>query len=196
MYMYQALNGAMTIVFIALIIGLAQPKLFNGLFKRKVTRRFVLTSFGGLFLLMGVTLVVIEPKSVRDGNLSANKPAQPAIGTSTPKPTTKATQAPTAPPLTYQTIKTWDINNGGHGKVIVIDPALFINKQMKLVADKVKNDTVSDRNAFVYVFTDTRSANYDARFVGAYTKNANTGLNEFAIYYDGAESGSSETVKY
>lgn len=115
--------------------------------------------------------------------------------------------------FTYQIIKSWEIPNGGQGKVVVIDPKWFKDRQMKLVSDKIHADTKNERNAFVFVFTDVKAANmrdaasggqlnqadqdyYDDHYAGQYTKNINSGLDEFAVYYDGLLNGSSETFEY
>lgn len=115
--------------------------------------------------------------------------------------------------ITYEVVRRWDIPNGGEGKVILIPTEYFNTNDMPLVGEKLRDDTKNDRNAFISVFTDRKAAEmrekvlndeltetdrdfYDMHYVGQYTRNINSGYNEFVIYYDGVLGTNSKIVKY
>lgn len=148
------------------------------------------------FILFGVT---------SDASKNTNKQTTSAQVSTTPTTTPKV--------ISYEIYKRWSIPNGGEGKVVIITPDYMNETDMPLVGEKLKNDTKSDRNAFISVFTDKKAADmrdqvltdklsekdrdfYDIHYVGQYNKNGNSGFNEFVIYYDGVMGSNSKTIKY
>ena len=114
--------------------------------------------------------------------------------------------------ITYEIKRTWDIPNGGHGKTVIIPNDYLNEADMTALGDKLRADSKDDRNAFIFVYTDATAAELrdkpleeltDAEsdlilnnFVGTYTKNANSGYDEFAIYFDGQLGSNNKTIKY
>jgi hypothetical protein len=138
-----------------------------------------------------------------------------------PKQPAKQEQvAPTAIPtqvktINYEVVKSWEIPNGGFGKVIVISPQNFNEADMTLLGEKLKADTKNDRNAFIFIFDDKKAAEmrdrlpsttnppneteqdyYDKHFVGDYSRNINSGYHQFTIYFDGVIGTNQKTIKY
>lgn len=117
--------------------------------------------------------------------------------------------------ISYEVVKTWEIPNGGYGKVIVISPDNFNEEDVAALGEKLKKDTKNDRNAFVYIFTDRKAAEmrdrlfdpadklsskeeefYDAHYVGDYVRNINSGYHQLTIYFDGVMGTNNKTFKY
>jgi len=131
------------------------------------------------------------------------------------------TSAPTVAPkeetqvktIKYEVLQKWDINNGGQGKTILISTDYLNEADMVALGKKLKEDTKNDKNAFIMVFTDKKAAElrdkvidnsmtkdeekfYDTHYVGQYTKNGNSGLHAFVIYFDGVSGTNSKTINY
>ena len=117
--------------------------------------------------------------------------------------------------INYEVFKSWEIPNGGFGKVIVISPQNFNETDMTLLGEKLKADTKKDRNAFIFIFDDKKAAQmrdrlsstanslneteqdyYDKHFVGDYSRNINSGYHQFTIYFDGVMGTNQKTIKY
>jgi len=161
----------------------------------------VLLIIGGGFLLI-VILGMIGKGSSTDQKSTQSVVQQKVQPTSTPVKV-----------ISYEVLQQWDINNGGKGKIILI-PADYLNEaDMTTLGQKLKSDTKNDKNAFIMVFTDKKAAVlrdkvigdtmtkdeekfYDTHYVGQYTKNGNSGLNAFAIYYDGVSGSNNKTINY
>ncbi|MCX6739432.1 MAG: hypothetical protein NT098_05305 [Candidatus Parcubacteria bacterium] len=127
--------------------------------------------------------------------------------------TTTPVQAIEKSPISYGVVKRWTIPNGGEGKVIIVSPEYLNEVKMTALGEKLRDDTKNDRNAFISVFdarkaislrdtvlSDEASATdqdfYDKHFIGQYTKNGNTGFNEFVIYFDGVNGTNQKTINY
>lgn len=133
-----------------------------------------------------------------------------------PKQSTKQEQAtPSAVPtqvktISYEVIRSWEIPNGGYGKVIVIPPDNFNEADMTLLGEKLKEDHKRDRNSFIYIYDAKKAAQmrdgasiapgdqdfYDKHYIGEYTKNANSGYHQLTIYFDGIMGTNQKTIKY
>ena len=117
--------------------------------------------------------------------------------------------------IDYEVIQSWEIPNGGYGKVILISPDNLNEEDMTVLGDKLKKDTKSDRNSFISIFTDKKAAEmrdrlfdaadkltseeesfYDAHYVGDYKRNINSGYHQLTIYFDGVTGTNSKTIKY
>src|SRR3989338_7512649 len=81
------------------------------------------------------------------------------------------TLAPKMKRVPYEIINTWEIPNGGQGKLVVIDTKYFNKEGIPLLGQILKEDVKNN-------------------------KNGNSGFNEFVIYYDGVMGSNSETIKY
>ena len=112
--------------------------------------------------------------------------------------------------IEYQIIHEWVINNGGYGRVLLIDPKFRNENDLKKLGEEIKDTTLNDRNAFVFVYDDIKAAQmqenvmnlneddgafYDEHFVLTYSKNINTGLNQLVIMVDGL-NGDSIIIDY
>lgn len=166
----------------------------------------------GFLLIVGSIGLLVGGKDVSKTQAPSPTPTQGVVvqqkkvqPTSTPTPVKKS--------VSYEVLQQWDINNGGKGEVVLI-PTDYLNEaDMTALGQKLKEDTKNDKNAFIMVFTDKKAAVlrdkmidssmtkdeekfYDAHYVGQYTKNGNSGLNAFAIYFDGVSGSNNKTINY
>ncbi|MGB7510576.1 MAG: hypothetical protein WBP54_04715 [Pelodictyon phaeoclathratiforme] len=110
--------------------------------------------------------------------------------------------APAAPGISYQVIDQWPIPNGGYGRAIVVDPKNCTDSGIRALGDKLRSDTALDRNAFVFIYNDSRAAGlrkaalderlnkkdlkyHDNHMVGSYMRNANTGHHRLSFGLSG-----------
>jgi hypothetical protein len=113
---------------------------------------------------------------------------------------------------TYTIVRQWTIPNGGFGKVILLSKSGPNEQELRALGEKLKRDTASDRNAWIFVYDDERAArNRDAalseklsvtdmkqhnrHMVASYARNANTGYHMLLINVAGLD-GPSINVKY
>ncbi len=173
--------------FVALIIGIVKPTTFSRFIKGEITRKKIATIFG----IATVTLFILSNITTdRSKNNQAEQPQQKEI--------------------TYEILECW---NGGEGKKILIPKDYLNEADMTALGNKLKQDTASDRYAFIQVYTNkqaaalqdkvcdgkaTQSENdlYDQNFVGKYNKNENTGLHQFNIFFDGVMGTNQKTINY
>lgn len=153
--------------------------------------------------LLGIVLIL--------GIRGTGSPKEVSQTSSLPSPTTQIQ----VKDISYEVVKTWEIPNGGYGKVIVISPNNFNEEDVVALGEKLKKDTKNDRNAFVYIFTDRKAAEmrdrlfdpadkltnkeeefYDAHYVGDYVRNINSGYHQLTIYFDGVIGTNNKTIKY
>jgi hypothetical protein len=111
----------------------------------------------------------------------------------------------------YKIVEQWTIPSGGFGRAIVVrtNPT---EAELRALGEKLRHDTRSDRNAFVFVYDDERAArnrraafieklskselqHHDRHQVAKYFRNANTGFHELDISVQGL-GGPSAKVKY
>ncbi|MEA3209038.1 MAG: hypothetical protein QOE70_2095 [Chthoniobacter sp.] len=113
------------------------------------------------------------------------------------------------PTLRYDIAKRWSID-GGEGKDIVI-PLVDANEVgMAALVGKLREDTRSDRMAYVFIFDDAKAADmrkrvrnltpselefYKRHYIGTYKRNANTALNEMEMHPTGM-NGPSTMLKF
>jgi len=116
--------------------------------------------------------------------------------------------------VSYEVIKQWDIPNGGLGKTILIDPSLVNENDMAKLGKTLNSDFLSEKNAFVFIYSDRQAAidrdtvdpenmsedyiNQNLNhFVGSYTKNSSSNINELTAYLEGAQNTDSyKTFSY
>jgi len=149
------------------------------------------------FVLFGVT-----------SDTNKTKTGQPLPNTESATPTQVKT-------IDYEVIKTWEIPNGGFGKVVVISPENFNETDIALLGEKLKSDTKKDRNAFIFIYNDKKAAEmrdrlssttnpltkeeeeyYDIHYVGEYSRNINSGYHQLTIYFDGVMGSNQKTIQY
>ncbi len=122
-----------------------------------------------------------------------------------------AIQQPEKKTIPYEVVLQWSINNGGKGERIVIDPKYLNFDDMTALGETLKGDLKNERNAFVYIHTDKKSADLQGKlstnpttveldyigkhYVGTYSKNANSKFHEFAIFFNGIDDISEATNK-
>jgi hypothetical protein len=173
--------------------------------------KIVLFIFVGLPIAAFILLLVIGTIA----KLAGVKTTSPErVITSTPAPTVIPTaEVAQVKTIKYEMLQQWDINNGGLGKIILI-PTDYLNEDdMVVLGKKLNEDTKNDKHAFIMVFTDKKAAElrdkliddsmtkdeekfYDTHYVGQFTKNGNSGLHAFVIYFDGVSGTNSKTIKY
>ncbi|MDD2715198.1 MAG: hypothetical protein PHW04_04825 [Candidatus Wallbacteria bacterium] len=122
----------------------------------------------------------------------------------------KKRNAASSKTIDYKTVRSWSIPNGGYGKAIIINNQNRNYDDMKALGEILKRDFANDRNAFIFIFDDTRAAVlqenatnlnkddgdfYDQHSIGMYTKNVNTGYHKMQIFLDG-NNGSVSEVNY
>lgn len=196
------------LVFLVLtIVAFALPSL---LFKNKTapTVKKIKISLIAITILFFVLFGVTSDAS-KQNKTQGNQDTAPIETTiqNTPTP---------AKDITYEVIKTWEIPNGGFGKVIVISPENFNLSDMTSLGEKLKNDHKSDRNSFIFIFDDKKAAEmrdkisttdlkeiseadhdyYDKHYIGEYTKNGNNDYHQLTIYFDGVTGIDQKTIKY
>lgn len=172
--------------------------------KQKVMRYFKISA---VVLLVAIVVSAFgEPQE----NKQATKDT-PATPTTVPQETKQ--QPVEQKELSYETVKSWDIPNGGQGKTVLISRSYFNESDMNRLGEKLRDENKNQRNAFVSVFTDRRAAEmrdrvlsdeltaeeqvfYDQHYVAQYTQNANSKLKRYVIYYDGPAGSNSKTVEY
>jgi hypothetical protein len=152
-------------------------------------------------LIVGAVLVVVVVITMT--NSGADPDAGSAGGGAVP-----AAEAA----IPYRIVEQWKIPNGGFGRVIVIDSAHANEADLRALGDDLLRFTAADRNAVVEVFDDSLSAahrqrgisgdlpkleqqRFDRHKVADYTRNANTGFNQFTLTPDGIDGRVIE-VKY
>jgi hypothetical protein len=102
----------------------------------------------------------------------------------------------------WRIVEQWTIPNGGYGRAIVIDSAHANEADLRILGDELRDLTANDRNAFIWVYSDSTAAklrrvvgddsiskarvdSYDRHSVGSYFRNANNGLHELTIMPEG-----------
>jgi len=128
---------------------------------------------------------------------------------STPSETSTAQSNIVGP--AYKVIEQWSIPNGGFGRVIVVAPSPG-EADLRALGEKLRQDTRNERNAVVFVYDDSRAAEYrraaiseklpkaelqhhDRHRVAMYLRNVNTGFHELDITPEGL-GGPNAKVKY
>lgn len=164
-------------------------------------------------------------KGYEEGQKAAKvQSGQESNVSSSPTTTPNPTQTPTATTpqeinqeqkkeITYEVVEQWSVSNDGEGKAILISPDYLNEVDMMALGEILKSDTKKYRRVFIFVYTDRRAAEmrkktfsdelkgkdlefYDKHYVGQYTKNGNTGLHEYTIYFDGFSGTNDKTIKY
>ncbi len=114
--------------------------------------------------------------------------------------------------LAYRVIEQRSIPNGGFARTIVINTVNPSESALRGLGERLKQDTKSERNAFVWVYDEERAArnrraaiseklskaelqHHDRHYVALYSRNANTGHHEFE-YYPKGFTGPFVKVKY
>lgn len=174
--------------------------------KEKVMRYFKISAV--VLLVAIVVSAFAEPQE----NQQAVKDSPPA-----PKVNQQPQQTPPEQKkekeLSYETVKTWNIPNGGQGKTIVVSRSYFNENDLRRLGEKLRDETKDQRNAFISVFTDRKAAEmrdrvlsdeltteeqkfYEQHYVAQYTQNANSKLKEYTIYFDGPSGSNQKTVNF
>lgn len=160
--------------------------------------KLIVTSVVIIFVIIGVSSDKEGPKSTPSTDSSS------IATTVSPTPTPKE--------INYEILRTWDIPNGGYGKVIVISPDNVNEPDMKSLGEKLYADTKKDRNAFIFIYDDkdagllrdtitldstTEQQDYLFKHnVGEYTRNINSHINELTIMFDGSMGSNRKTITY
>jgi len=114
--------------------------------------------------------------------------------------------------IQYQILESWSIPDGQAMKILISRD--YLNEaDMTALGNKLKQDTSSDRNVIIQVYTDKQASTlrdkvlaqeatqeetdlYDMHFVGLYFKNANNGNHQFNIFFDGTTGTNQKTISY
>ncbi len=168
------------------------------------------------FVIMIISVIAISSEDSETKN-NQIQPAQQQ--TENQKQTAQEVKQETPAPqdaikkIPYEIVDEWSIPNGGKGKRIVVSAGYLNEADMTLLGKTLKEDTKNDRNAIIMVHTDKKSAQIqkdstlkmtDAElayvgkhYVGQYMRNANSNINEFSIYLNGADDVSKyKEIKY
>jgi TonB family protein len=116
--------------------------------------------------------------------------------------------AATASDVPYTIVKQWniepiDVQNGGYGRIIVVDPALRNEKGLRTLAEQLQRVTAGDRNAAVYVYDDSAAAMlwkdagnehldkadatlHDAHMIAIYSRSERHGRHSVELFLQGA----------
>lgn len=116
--------------------------------------------------------------------------------------------------LSYKVLEQRSITNGGFYRTIVVSKVNPSEADLRALGEKLKQDTKSERNAWIWVYDDERAArnrlaagsekltktelqHHDRHWVALYSRNANTGHHELQIYPRGfSDNGPFVQVKY
>ena len=151
------------------------------------------------FLVLIISIIAISS----DDPETKDKQIQPAQQqqANQEQPTQEVNQETQVPQVAtkkipYEVADEWSIPNGGKGRRIVISADYLNESDMTLLGETLKEDTEDERNAIIMVHTDKKSAqiqkdssmkmtedqlNYVGKhYIGQYTRNANSNINEFA----------------
>ncbi|KKP79802.1 MAG: hypothetical protein A2271_02380 [Candidatus Moranbacteria bacterium RIFOXYA12_FULL_35_19] len=149
----------------------------------------------------------------QDSTQTSNQKTTVSSPTQTQKAKDEAliVQQPEKKNIPYEVVLEWSINNGGKGERIVIDPKYLNFDNMTALGETLREDLKNERNAFVFVHTDKKSADLQGKmlenptqsemdyvgkhYVGSYTKNANSKMHEFTIFLNGIDDTSETTNK-
>lgn len=181
-------------------------------------KKIVLVAIAAFVLVIVIIMLTSKTaqKSFEEGKKAGSGQTEQTAVTTTPSTKTSSTdeqKATTSKTISYEILQTWEIPNGGQGKVVLI-PREYLNEaDITALGEKLKDDTKNDRNAFISVFTDKKAWElrdaaledkltkedmdfYDKHYVAQYNKNANSGFNEFVIYFDGITGTNTKTINY
>lgn len=109
----------------------------------------------------------------------------------------------------YVVVKRWPISKGKAGKTIAISPEAATVSGLKALGDALLKETLSDRNAYILVFTNVwaaaqgngtffslaKNAFVARHFVGRYTRYAANKIHELEIFPEGID-GPSQLIQY
>jgi hypothetical protein len=160
-------------------------------------------------------LIIIFSMGAIGSTEQDNNQSQPTVSTPVAvqeaKNETPAIQQPEKKTIPYEVILEWSIPNGGKGERIVIDSKYLNFDDMTALGETLKEAMKNERNAFVYIHTDKKSADLQGKlsvnpttaeldyigkhYVGTYSKNANSKFHEFEIFFGGIDDTSEATNK-
>lgn len=63
-------------------------------------------------------------------------------------------QAAESVQVPYQVVTEWAIPNGGFGRTVVVDSKFRNEMDLRHLAERLRLDTIHDRNAFVFIYDD------------------------------------------
>lgn len=115
--------------------------------------------------------------------------------------------------IKYEVVKRWSVPSGGSGKLVLVSPSLFNEKDLTALGKKLKSDAGAENFSIVFVYDNRDAINlynqytkmqtsakeddfYEKHLIAQYSKNMNTGHHEFNIYMNGYGSGNFKTIKY
>jgi hypothetical protein len=104
--------------------------------------------------------------------------------------------------ISYVTVDSWQIPNGGNGKVILVQPNHRNETDLRALGEQLRNETSHDRNALVHIYDSGRAASlhryaftdriskedqafYEEHKIGVYIRNANTGHHSLTLSLKG-----------
>ena len=116
--------------------------------------------------------------------------------------TTGALAQTNVSPLSYKTVDQWNIGSAGFGKVVVLNKPNPTEQELRVLAEKLKQDTKNDKITFIFIYDDERAArnrraatsetltkaemqHYYRHQVAQYLRNANSGVHKLVIYPKG-----------
>lgn len=111
--------------------------------------------------------------------------------------------------ILYDVVDEWSIPNGGHGRVLVIDPRYRNESDLAKLGRQLHSDTRQDRNAIVFIFDDRIAASnrksatedrlgesdrthFEAHMIGSYIRNGNTGYHAITLNLEGLDGPSTD----
>lgn len=115
--------------------------------------------------------------------------------------------------IPYEVIESWEIPNGGFGKIIVISPTNANESDVIALGEKLRKETKNDRNSSIDIFSDKQAALlrkkvigqkateaedklYGTHFIASYSKNINTGYHKLEIHLTGIDEKNWKQISY
>lgn len=155
-----------------------------------------------------------ETENSKDGEEKQDTTADKEVNTAEDNQKADEEEEEPKKEISYEILGTWTPASGGEGKYILISKDYFNEEDMISLGEKLKNEVKNVENAYFSVFIDRKAWElrdevvlgdnpteadmdfYDKNHVGEYVKNANTGMHQFTIYFDGVLGSNQKTIKY
>ena len=162
-----------------------------------------------ILVMAFLALGSIDARKTTPSGTTANTPKTSDVNGSSRSAEQSTSNVSVVDRIQYDVVDQWKIPNGGHGRVLVIDPKYRNEPDLAKLGRQLHSDTYQDRNAFVFIFDnriaasnrksaiedslgESERAHYDAHMIGSYIRNGNTGYHALTINLQGLDGPGKE----